>query len=346
MKHAGFFLLYGTGVSKTKKGVERCFKRDTAWLLKHSNEIISRHINMLYNKGLYIFTKKPTNKMMNRICFALFVLSLSCADSSTSCGDLGVDAFRHRTRVSYKLLNETVTNSTKITEDAELEVDIPHNLYDQVSKASVRERRVFVKQVLNEISKLLKKDHSSASWDKKKVQNFQRTLIRQTYELRHCNGSSNPDLTKYFHNLSDHITQMDNNSTKTTEDAELEVDFPHNLYDQVSKASTRHRLVFIVQVLKDVFKLLEKNHTSASWEEQSEENFLNLVIRQTHELRHCIGSHSHKWKNDDLNKYFHALSDHITKMGHSAEVWELIRMEIQTHLFRVDQLASSLLTNN
>ncbi|XP_053197873.1 interferon a3-like [Scomber japonicus] len=142
------------------------------------------------------------------------------------------------------------------------------------------------------------------------------------------------------------LDAMVNNSTKPSEDDELDVDFPHDLYNQTSKASTRHRLVFIVQVLKEVFKLLEKNHSLASWEEQSVENFLNLVIRQTHELRHCIGSHIHKWKNDDLAKYFHTLSNHITKMGHSAEVWELIREEIQLHLFRVHQLASSLMTNN
>ncbi|XP_067433210.1 interferon a3-like [Thunnus thynnus] len=142
------------------------------------------------------------------------------------------------------------------------------------------------------------------------------------------------------------LDTMANNSTNTTEDAELEVAFPHRLYTQASKASAGERLVFIVQVLKELAKLFKKDHSSASWQKKTEEDFVIVVNGQIHGLRPCIGSHSHKKKNDDLTKYFHTLSDHVKRMGHSAEAWELIRREIKMHLFRVDQLASSLLTNN
>ncbi|KAI3364934.1 hypothetical protein L3Q82_001114 [Scortum barcoo] len=61
----------------------------------------------------------------------------------------------------------------------------------------------------------------------------------------------------------------------------------------------------------------------------------------------AIGSHSHKKKNKKLHMYFKRLSRHVLhQMGHSAEAWELIRTQIQTHLMRADLLASSLLNIN
>ncbi|XP_042253573.1 interferon a3-like [Thunnus maccoyii] len=142
------------------------------------------------------------------------------------------------------------------------------------------------------------------------------------------------------------LDTMANNSTNTTEDAELEVAFPHDLYTQASKASVGERLGFVVQILEQTAALFEEAHNSTSWEEKTVEDFLNVVTQQADGLRSCNGSNSHK-KNKKLQMYFKRLSGYILgRMGHSAAAWELIRREIKIHLFRADQLASSLLTTN
>ncbi|XP_029312331.1 interferon a3-like [Cottoperca gobio] len=141
----------------------------------------------------------------------------------------------------------------------------------------------------------------------------------------------------------DLIDTMANNSTNTTEDAE--VDFPNHLYNQASKASAEDKLHFTVQVLEEIVSLFEEDHSNASWENK-EENFLHVVTQQVEGLHSCFGSQGHKKKNKKLHMYFKRLSSHVLeKMGHSAESWELIRKEMKTHLIRADLLALSLLTN-
>ncbi|KAI3365499.1 hypothetical protein L3Q82_010589 [Scortum barcoo] len=143
------------------------------------------------------------------------------------------------------------------------------------------------------------------------------------------------------------LDMMVTNSTNTTEDAGVEMKhFPDELYRQASKATAEDKLGFIVQVLEETVVLFEEDHSSASWEENTVENFLNVVTQQADGLRSCIWSHGHK-KNKKLHMYFKRLSRHVLhQMGHSAEAWELIRTQIQTHLMRADLLASSLLNIN
>ncbi|XP_056221226.1 interferon a3-like [Seriola aureovittata] len=154
---------------------------------------------------------------------------------------------------------------------------------------------------------------------------------------------------QYSKNSLDLLDTMVNNSTNTTEDAEVEhtVAFPNDLYSQASKASAEDKLGFTVQVLDEVAVLFDEDHSNASWEEKTEKDFLGVVTQQADGLRSCIGSHSHKKKNKKVHMYFKRLSRHVLEgMGHSAESWELIRKEIKSHLMRVDQLVSSLLTAN
>uniref|UniRef100_A0A3Q1HPS8 Uncharacterized protein n=1 Tax=Anabas testudineus TaxID=64144 RepID=A0A3Q1HPS8_ANATE len=142
------------------------------------------------------------------------------------------------------------------------------------------------------------------------------------------------------------LETMANNSTNTTEDAE--VTFPKDLYSQASKASAEDKLVFTVQVLEEVSVLFEEDHSSASWEKSTVEHFLSVVTRQMDlkmifPLFFQIGSHK---KNKKLHMYFKRLSrTRPGGKGHAA-AWELIRKEIQTHLLRIDQLISSVLTAN
>ncbi|XP_040885106.1 interferon a3-like [Toxotes jaculatrix] len=153
---------------------------------------------------------------------------------------------------------------------------------------------------------------------------------------------------QYSENSLDLLNTMANNSTNTTEDAEVEdtVAFPNNLYSQASEASAKDKLGFTVQVLEEMVTLFEQDHSSASWEESTLDNFLNIVTQQADGLRSCIGSHSHK-KNKKLHMYFKRLSQHVLEQkSRSAEAWELIRKEIKSHLIRADQLVSSLLTTN
>ncbi|XP_063749769.1 uncharacterized protein LOC134871102 [Eleginops maclovinus] len=148
---------------------------------------------------------------------------------------------------------------------------------------------------------------------------------------------------QFSKNSVDIIDTMANNSTNTTEDAG--VGFPHHVYNQASKASAEDKLHFIVQILEEMVSLFEKDTSKSSWEENTEENFLQVVTRQEKGLRSCIGTH--KKENTKLHMYFRRLSSHILKtMDHSAEAWELIRKEMKTHLVRADLLASSLLINS
>uniref|UniRef100_A0AAZ1Y0E0 Uncharacterized protein n=1 Tax=Oreochromis aureus TaxID=47969 RepID=A0AAZ1Y0E0_OREAU len=111
------------------------------------------------------------------------------------------------------------------------------------------------------------------------------------------------------------------------------VAFPNHLYRQAED-----KLVFTVQVLEEVAALFEEDHSSASWEDGTVRNFLNIVNKQAKELHSCVSSLS-------LHMYFKRLSHHILKeMGHSAEAWEVIRKETKAHLMRAEQLASSLHT--
>ncbi|KAF3704169.1 Interferon a3 [Channa argus] len=186
---------------------------------------------------------------------------------------------------------------------------------------------------------------------------------------------------QFSKNSLDLIDTMANNSTSTTGGAEEDdtVTFPSDLYSQ-ARASAEDKLGFTVQVLEEVVRLFEADHSSASWQESTVENFLNIVTRQAEGLRSCIGAHIHTKKNKKLHMYFKRLSHHVLEnkasfsidlsndnthihlviiigliiehqinsslQGHSAEAWELIRKEIKTHLLRTDQLVSSLLTTN
>ncbi|XP_027145256.1 interferon a3 [Larimichthys crocea] len=144
-------------------------------------------------------------------------------------------------------------------------------------------------------------------------------------------------------------TSLDLLNTMAIEDAEVEdtVAFPNHLYSHASRASAEDKLHFTVQVLEEAAALFEEDHSNASWEENTVENFVNVVNQQADGLRSCTGSHGHKKKNKKLHMYFKRLSSHVLKkMSHSAEAWELIRKEIRTHLMRADQLVSSLLTES
>ncbi|KAI3365498.1 hypothetical protein L3Q82_010588 [Scortum barcoo] len=123
------------------------------------------------------------------------------------------------------------------------------------------------------------------------------------------------------------------------------VAFPDELYSQASNAAAEDKLGFIVQVLEETVALFEEDHSSASWEENTVENFLNVVTQQADGLRSCIWSHGHK-KNKKLHMYFKRLSRPFMSSIKCAEAWELIRTQIQTHLMRADLLASSLLNIN
>ncbi|XP_059180987.1 interferon a3-like [Centropristis striata] len=145
------------------------------------------------------------------------------------------------------------------------------------------------------------------------------------------------------------LDTMANNSTNTTEDAEVEdtVAFPDHLYNQASKASAEDKLFFMAQVLEEIVSLFEEDHSAASWEEVTVEKFLILLSRQADGLRSCIGSHGHKKKSKKLHLYFHRLLHHVLeRMEYSAEAWEMIRMEMKTHLMRAEiELAAPLLNN-
>uniref|UniRef100_A0A4W6F013 Uncharacterized protein n=1 Tax=Lates calcarifer TaxID=8187 RepID=A0A4W6F013_LATCA len=83
---------------------------------------------------------------------------------------------------------------------------------------------------------------------------------------------------QYSENSLDLLDTMVNNSTNSTEDAEVEdtVAFPNDLYSQASKASAEDKLGFTVQVLEEMAESTVKDfvnivthvrgHSAESWE--------------------------------------------------------------------------------
>lgn len=45
---------------------------------------------------------------------------------------------------------------------------------------------------------------------------------------------------------------------------------------------------FIAQILEEVAHLFEKDHSSASWEEKTLEDFLGVIHQQAENLRTCV----------------------------------------------------------
>uniref|UniRef100_A0A668U3W6 Interferon a3-like n=1 Tax=Oreochromis aureus TaxID=47969 RepID=A0A668U3W6_OREAU len=122
------------------------------------------------------------------------------------------------------------------------------------------------------------------------------------------------------------LDTMANNSTNITE-VEVTVVFPNHLYRQ-----DEDKLAFTVQVLEEVAALFEEDHSSASWEDSTVRNLLNIVNKQAEELHSCVSSLSTKM-------YFKRLSDDVLKKkGHSAEAWEVIRKETKAHLMRAEPM--------
>nr|CAT03224.1 interferon [Sparus aurata] len=162
-----------------------------------------------------------------------------------------------------------------------------------------------------------------------------------------CRWITDGKFRQHSENYLELLDTMANNSTNSTEDDEVKNTFPDHLYSQASKASAEDKLAFTAQVLNETSVLFEEDHSSASWEENTVENFVNVVTQQADELRSCIGSHGHKKKNKKPHMYFQRLSSHVLKrMGHSAEAWELIRGEVKVHLMRANQLVTSATRTN
>ncbi|XP_026033953.1 interferon a3-like [Astatotilapia calliptera] len=135
--------------------------------------------------------------------------------------------------------------------------------------------------------------------------------------------------------------------TNTTKDAEIEhnVAFPNRLYRKTSKATAEDKLAFTVQILEKLFALFEEDHSSASWEENTVENFLNIVNKQAEELRSCIGSHSYTTQKVQRRTEIHfkrLLNKILKKNGYSAEAWETIRNITKDHLSQCGFLVNSL----
>ncbi|XP_041672194.1 interferon a3-like [Cheilinus undulatus] len=150
--------------------------------------------------------------------------------------------------------------------------------------------------------------------------------------------------TQFSENYLNLVDTMAHNSTNSSQDAG--VAFPRELYSQVSKAAAEDKVSFTVQVLNEVETLFNKNHSLASWEEKTADDFIGVVNQQAEGLHSCIRSHSHKKHKKKLHMSFKRLSHVLDTMGHGAESWELIRKEVKAHLQRVDSLISSVLNAN
>ncbi|CAB1444634.1 unnamed protein product [Pleuronectes platessa] len=143
--------------------------------------------------------------MLHRIF--LLCLGLSVAGSALSCRWMD-HKFKQLSENSLDLLEMMAHNSTNSTED--VEVSFPEDLYSQTSKAAAEDKLALTVQVLEEVVLLFEEDHSAASWDERRLEDFLNVMSRQAVGLRSCIVSEshkrkNKKLRMYFKRLSRHV---------------------------------------------------------------------------------------------------------------------------------------------
>ncbi|XP_053703380.1 interferon a3-like [Synchiropus splendidus] len=130
---------------------------------------------------------------------------------------------------------------------------------------------------------------------------------------------------------------MANTSLNDSDNSDMVLaDFPQHLYMLASAATDEHRLHFVVQVLDEVAKLFQEDHSSAAWGEVTVDHFLHSVTQQANGLRSCY-QHLNR-KNRRLHMYFKTLAFDLQQMEYSAEAWEMVRAAVKLHLFRAQLL--------
>lgn len=106
--------------------------------------------------------------------------------------------------------------------------------------------------------------------------------------------------------------QVNNSTNSNTEDAADTVAFPNDLYRQAFNASVSHtahietcgfhrifnkrllllqaedKMAFTVQVLNETAALFEEDYSAASWDENTVDNFVNVITQQADSLRSCV----------------------------------------------------------
>ncbi|XP_069373684.1 interferon a3 [Paralichthys olivaceus] len=143
--------------------------------------------------------------MLHRIF--LVCLGLSVAGSALSCRWMD-HKFKQISEESLDLLEMMAHNSTNSTED--VEVSFPNDLYNQTSQASAEDKLAFTVQVLEEVVLLFEEDHSAASWEERRLEDFRNIVSRQADGLRSCivsdgHKKKNKKLHMYFKRLSRHL---------------------------------------------------------------------------------------------------------------------------------------------
>ncbi|XP_028332655.1 interferon a3-like [Gouania willdenowi] len=153
-----------------------------------------------------------------------------------------------------------------------------------------------------------------------------------------------PWIDQKFKQYSEETVKLLDNMVKNSTNTSIELDlaFPHHMYERASKAPAEEKLGFLVQVLNEVFALFEEDHTDAHWDEKKVNDFLNVLSRQAAELNACVTARSHM-KHKNLHHYFQRLSSNVLELkNHSSEAWEITRKEVKVHLLNVDLVASAL----
>ncbi|CAB1444633.1 unnamed protein product [Pleuronectes platessa] len=115
--------------------------------------------------------------MLHRIF--LLCLGLSVAGSALSCRWMD-HKFKQLSENSLDLLEMMAHNSTNSTED--VEVSFPEDL--------LRIKLALTVQVLEEVVLLFEEDHSAASWDERRLEDFLNVMSRQAVGLRSCDYSA------------------------------------------------------------------------------------------------------------------------------------------------------------
>uniref|UniRef100_A0A673ADV5 Interferon a3-like n=1 Tax=Sphaeramia orbicularis TaxID=375764 RepID=A0A673ADV5_9TELE len=143
---------------------------------------------------------------------------------------------------------------------------------------------------------------------------------------------------QYSQNSLTLLDTMGNNSGDAEE--ESTVAFPNALYRHAFRASAEDRLAFVVQILEEITVLFEEDQSSASWEETTAENFVNIVTQQAHGLRSCVSVRitCTCWSFCmNVCVYFYSLNTLLI---------QILLKEVRTHLLIADTLVLSVLTAN
>ncbi|XP_026063378.1 interferon a3 isoform X1 [Carassius auratus] len=125
------------------------------------------------------------------------------------------------------------------------------------------------------------------------------------------------------------------------------VDFPGTLYNLTEKAEVEDQVRFFVLTLDHIINLMDDSEhmNSAQWNLTKVKYFLEVLQRQSSELKECVVQYQKPLKKESyeigIKRHFRTLKKILKKEKYSAHAWEQIRRAVRSHLQRMEIIANN-----